>query len=721
MHQAEHPFWLRSSKGRVTPILQVQDGECGLACLAMVSATLEVAAPLHELRSRFRTSSRGSTLHQLMSYAEKIGLGSRAVRLEPHELSQLSLPAILHWDMRHYLVLEAVSPNGVVVCDPARGRRKLSKKEIDLSFTGIALELWRLVAPIGTSQKRGRSWVNLIGSVERTWATIVCLLALTSILEGLALLSPLLSQWLVDEATTSSSTELVLTMGVGFTLILLIQHSVSYLRSLIASHFGCDASLKRKSGFFRHLMTLPTSFFETRTVGDITSRFTSMEAIHQTLLSAVGTFVVDGLISMISLGILIAYNPRIALISMLSLAAMVALRVLTLPRLKEISTDQIDRSARAHSHFIESIRGARVIQMFGRQSDRSWAWHNLLVAQYNALYKSMRLRSNVGQACTLIAGIEGVVVLCSSANEVISGAWTLGAMMAFSSYRSTFSARISAVFEKVLELTMLRLHFDRLSDISETECDVAAMDNDGAAGFGMADGVRLSEVTFRYAHGEPTLLKGVSLTIRESECVALIGPSGSGKSTLVKLFLGLLDPTRGDVSVGGRSGSVLRALTKSGAIAAVMQDDTLFGGTIEENIHCFDAEPNLSLVQSCAIAARIHDDIMELPMAYMTLVGDMGSALSGGQRQRVVLARALYRQPKFLILDEATSHLDTGNEALISAAIRELKITRLVVAHRPETIASADRVIELKGGRLYEYEGVRGEPASVAPLAFAVY
>jgi ATP-binding cassette subfamily B protein RaxB len=509
-------------------------------------------------------------------------------------------------------------------------------------------------------------------------------------------------------------------MGTAFTLVLLIQHSVSYLRSLIAIHFGCDASLKRKSGFFRHLMSLPTSFFESRSVGDISSRFTSMEAIHQTLLSAVGTFVVDGLVAVVSLSVLLIYNPSIALVSLLSLSTIILLRLITLPHLREVSSDQIERSARVHSHFIESIRGARVIQMFGRQRDRSLAWHNLLVAQYNSLYRSMRLRTNAGQVCALIAGMEGVVVLCCSANAVISGAWTLGAMMAFSSYRSTFSVRVNAIFDKILELAMLRLHFDRLADISETECDVAVTDESVATELGMADGVRISGVTFRYAHGEPTLLSNVSLTILEGECVALIGGSGSGKTTLVKLLLGLLEPVRGDVSVGGRSGYVLRSLTNSGVIAAVMQDDTLFGGTIEENIHCFDSEPDLSFVRSCAIAARIHDDIMELPMGYMTLVGDMGSSLSGGQKQRVILARALYRRPKLLILDEATSHLDVGNEALISSAIRELNITRLIVAHRPDTIASADRIVELRGGQLHEHEQVRA-PALVTPLVFAAY
>ncbi|WP_426285718.1 peptidase domain-containing ABC transporter [Luteibacter sp. E-22] len=682
--------------------MQSQEGECGLACLAMASSAFGEGSTLTELRSRFRATSRGTTLHQLMSHAEKIGLASRAVRLEPEELGKLSLPAILHWDMRHYVLLEGVSKDYATVCDPATGRRKASKKEIFQSFTGVALELWRTSPQARRKTAPRRSFIDMLSGIKQAWPTLAALLTLTGGLELMALVSPLLSQWLIDEATSSNSKELIVTMGLGFLVVQLSQHSISYLRGLIGNHFGCDITLKRKSAFFRHLITLPTSFFETRSVGDIASRFASMEAIQQTVLSAAGTFIIDGLVALLSLTILVAYHPQIALISVLSLGIVFVIRSIALPRIRTLSALQIEHAARAQSHFIESVRGARVIHMFGRQRDRSLAWHNLLVAQYNALYKSMRLKSNIGHLCGFIMGIEGVTALCFGASAVVSGTWTLGALMAFSSYRSVFSARSSAVFEKVLELVMLKLHVDRLDDILDAESDVAAIGSNSALEAIMSEGVKLSDVTFRYGHGEQTLLKGANLTIFEGECVALIGCSGAGKSTLAKMLLGLLDPIRGEVSVGGRSGHQLRSLARSGAISAVMQDDNLFGGTIEENIHCFDSAPDLPRVQACAEAARIHDEIMGMPMGYLTLVGDMGTTLSGGQKQRVTLARSLYRQPKFLILDEATSHLDVGNEVLISAAIRDLRITRLIIAHRPETIASADRIIELVDGVLIE-------------------
>ncbi|WP_254857214.1 peptidase domain-containing ABC transporter [Luteibacter sp. 22Crub2.1] len=544
--------------------------------------------------------------------------------------------------------------------------------------------------------------MSALRSLSGAWTTLSQLLALTAVLEILGLTSPLLTQWLVDETGGPGGIDQVFTMGLAFLVLQIVQHGVTYLRTSIAHYFGCDLALTRKTGFLGQMLALPQSFFEMRSVGDVAAKFASVDAIQQSLLSAVGTFAIDGAVAIACLGIMLFYHSDLAAISLCSIACIAILRAVFFFRLRDLSSDQIEHSARSQTHLIETLRGVRVIQLFGKQKDRKKAWHNLLITQYNSMYRAMRIRSNVAQLCALISSFECISVLCFGAASVISGAWSTGALMAYAAYRTTFSSRASLLLDKILDLVMLRLHFDRLEDVIDGTKGESVAKRQEVTVFDASEGIHLNALTFRYAHGENTILRGASLSIGEGECIAFVGASGCGKTTLIKILLGTLQPTRGDVYIGGQSGDSLMSLSRLGLVAAVMQDDSLFAGSIEENIHCFDSDADLSQVTASAVAARIHDEIMAMPMGYMTLVGDMGSTLSGGQRQRIALARALYRRPKLLILDEATSHLDVANEKLIGEAIRELRITRILVAHRPETIASADRVIEIRNGELIE-------------------
>jgi ATP-binding cassette subfamily B protein RaxB len=310
----------------------------------------------------------------------------------------------------------------------------------------------------------------------------------------------------------------------------------------------------------------------------------------------------------------------------------------------------------------------------------------------------------------LLFGLERVAVIWLGALLVLDRQFTVGMLFAFFAYKETFALRVSGLIDKVVELKMLRLQGERLADIVLTAPEADDMPRHSAA---LPASIELRNVSFRYADGEPEILREVNLTIEAGESVAVVGPSGCGKSTLIKLMLGVLAPTAGQVLVGGRPLEHLGLRAWRDQVGAVMQDDTLFSGSIADNISFFSAQPDREWLQQCARVASIHDDILALPMGYQTLIGDLGVALSGGQKQRLLLARALYKRPQVLFLDEATSSLDVDRERTVNQAVKQLALTRVIVAHRPETIASAARVIALHEGRVaQDLRSVRG----AAPL-----
>lgn len=297
--------------------------------------------------------------------------------------------------------------------------------------------------------------------------------------------------------------------------------------------------------------------------------------------------------------------------------------------------------------------------------------------------------------------MERIIIIWIAALAVLRNELSVGMLFAFISYKDQFSQRMAGLIDKVLELRMLRLHGDRFADIvfSRPEDSAKESQNDTLS---LPLSLEIANLSFRYADSEPFVIQGLNLSIPAGQCIAITGASGCGKTTLVKVLLGLLRPSEGEMVIGGKKLAQLGLTNYRSLIGAVMQDDCLFAGSIADNICFFDQAPDFSWIQQCASLAAVHNEILAMPMGYNTLVGDIGSGLSGGQHQRLLLARALYRKPRILILDEATSNLDIWNEQAVNTSIKKLQLTRIVVAHRPETIAMADRVVLLHQGRIVE-------------------
>ncbi|WP_350616543.1 peptidase domain-containing ABC transporter [Pseudomonas sp. HY7a-MNA-CIBAN-0227] len=690
---------LKLRLGRRLPILlQTEATECGLACLAMVLGFHGYSADLYELRRRFNISLKGVNLNQIIKTADLLKLGSRAIRLEIEDLTNLKLPCVLHWDFNHFVVLKSVDGGTVTIHDPSQGVRRLSLAEASKSFTGVALELWPETGFEKQEVKPRIKLLSMLGTVTGLYRSLTQILLLALALEVFTLVSPFFLQWTIDNVLVSEDRDLLSTLVIGFGLLLLMQQAVSCVRSWVMMHMSTLLNVQWRANVFSHLLRLPIQYFEKRHLGDVVSRFGAVDNIQHTLTASFFSTVLDGLMSIATLTLMCVYSPTLATITLVAMALYALGRWVWYRPLRNATAEQIVHSARQESHFLETIRGVRPLKLFQRQHERRAAWLGLLVEQINAGLRTQKLQLLYMQLNGLLFGVENLVALWLGANLVMNGQFSIGVLMAFTAYKTQFVSRVASLIDHLFDLHMLQLQGERLADIVTHEPDDNHLKGDTVLLCDRSASLEIRNLKFGYSEHEPLVLNGINLKIQEGESVAITGASGCGKSTLMNLMLGILQPTGGQILVAGIELDKIGIEEYRSVVGTVMQDDVLFAGSLAENISFFESNVDMSWTIKCAQMAAIHYDILAMPMGYNTLVGDMGTVLSGGQKQRILLARALYKKPRILFLDEATSHLDTSCEALVNSSIKSLNITRIIIAHRPETVASADRAIVIENG-----------------------
>jgi ATP-binding cassette, subfamily B, bacterial CvaB/MchF/RaxB len=683
-----------SSRRRVPVILQTEAAECGLACIAMVAGYHGYKTDLTSLRQKFSISQKGATLSNLIQFAKELQLNTRALKLDLMHLQQLQLPSVIHWNFNHFVVLTKVGLNRITIIDPSVGERHLTVNEFSTKFTGVALELSPTLDFKPKKVVRSVGFRQMLGPMPGLTGAVLEILLLAGVLELLAVLAPLFLQFVVDNAVVSRDADLIKVMSVGFLLLTLIQVGVTALRSWMLVYLGTHVNLQLLSNLFQHLLLLPVSFFERRHLGDVVSRFDSIRTIQRTLTSSFLAAILDGAMAIITLGVMFFYSRMLTIVVLIAALFYGVFRFMLYVPFRSASEEQIVHFAKQQSHFLETIRGIQSIKLFNRQLLRHTTWQNLVVETFNADIKIQRFNITYQTAYAFLFGLENVVVIGLGANAVLDGGFSVGMLYAFVAYKLQFIGRIGSLVDKAIEYRMLSLHRDRVADIALADPEKDESTRYVAENV-LSPRIEITNVTFRYADNELPVINNLSLTIEPGETVAIIGPSGCGKTTLLKIMLGLLEPSSGEVRIGGIPLSQLGNYNYRELVGAVMQEDRLFEGSIAENICFFDQIMNMELIQRCATLAAIDDDIDAMPMKYQTLVGDMGTTFSGGQKQRLFLARALYRQPKILFLDEATSHLDVSRERAVNDAIKQLSLTKVIIAHREETIKMADRVISL--------------------------
>jgi ATP-binding cassette subfamily B protein RaxB len=687
--------------GKKLPLLlQTEAAECGLACLGMIACYHGYNTDLASLRQRFPISLKGATLVSLIQIANRLQMTTRPLKLELEHLNQLRLPCILHWNFNHFVVLKEVGPKSITIHDPGFGQRTLSMNDVSAAFTGVALEVWPAPEFKPQVQKQPIRLRELMGNVTGLAQSFGQILLLALALEVFSLVSPFFLQWVVDNVIVSADRDLLTTLALGFGLLMILQQAVGGIRSWVIMYMSTTLNLQWRGNVFTHLIRLPVSYFEKRHLGDVVSRFGTIDIIQRTLTTSFMEAVLDGLMTIITLVLMLLYSPGLSLVALVAMGLYGLGRWAWYQPLRHATEEQIIHAAKQQSHFLETIRGVKVIKLFQRQDERRSSWLSLLVDQINADLRTQKLQLLFKQINGLLFGLENIIIIWLGAKLVLDGNFSVGVLLAFNAYKSQFDTRVGSLIDKIYEVRMLQLQGERLADIVLTEPEALHGQTDLLNERELEPRLEVKNLRFRYAEQEPWVLNGINMTINAGESVAIIGPSGCGKTTLLNVLLGILPPSEGDVLVGDVSLKQAGVDVLRHMVGTVLQDDVLFAGSIEENISFFDPHANAEWVAQCATMAAIAPDINAMPMGYKTLVGDMGTVLSGGQKQRILLARALYKKPKILFLDEATSHLDVAREQEVNEVIKSLNMTRIIVAHRRETIASADRVIRLRAGKV---------------------
>ena len=539
--------------GRKLPIvLQTEAAECGLACLAMVAGYHGHHVDLATLRAQFSMSLKGASLKRVIEIAGRLELGTRALKLDLDNIGQLRLPCMLHWNFNHFVVLREVSSRGVSIHDPARGECKLTFEEVSRSFTGVALELW----PTGSFRPRDanpsvklRSLIGPIAGLSRSLGQIL-LLALA--LEVFSLVSPFFLQWVIDDVIVSADRSLLTLLVLGFGLLLLMQQATSAIRAWALMYLGTTLNVQWRANVFTHLLSLPVQYFERRHLGDVVSRFGSIDTIQQTLTTSFLSAVIDGVMTIITLAMMFVYSRALGLIALGTMLLYGLLRWAWYWPLRTASENQIIHAAKQQSNFLETVRGVKTIKLFNRQSERRSGWLALLVEQVNAGLHVQKLQLLYQQLNGLLFGIEGLLVIWLGARLVMDGQFTVGVLIAFNAYKMQFDSRVSSLIDRFFEVKMLQLQGERLADIVFAEPEPAtSIRHVPGEGENLTPRIEAENLTFRYADGEPPVLNGVSFRVEPGESVAIVGPSGCGKTTLVNVLLGILGPTSGTVRIGG--------------------------------------------------------------------------------------------------------------------------------------------------------------------------
>jgi len=696
-----------SGKKRLPVIRQTESAECGLACLAMVASYFGYQTNLNSLRLMHPVSLKGATLKGLICIAGRLGLNSRPLRVEMISMVKLGTPCILHWNMNHFVVLKSIKRNIFVIHDPASGERRCTYSEMSSNFTGIVLEL----APVADFEQRKDQpamklrdmWGKPVGLV----ATLAQTLALSLILQLIVLAAPFYMQLVVDEVLSKFDTDLLVVLALGFGFLVLLQAGVTALRAYVILYISTMLGFQMVSNLFGHLMKLPLHWYEKRHVGDILSRFSSTRPIRDLFTEGLVAACIDGLMAASTLLLIFIYSNRLGAIVIAVLLSYLLIRLALYRPFRQRSEDQIVAISKEQSTFIESVRGIQSIKIFGHETERQSVWQNKYVDVINSNIRIGKLRIGFDAANSLLFGFENILIIYCGAMLVTEGSLTLGMLIALIAYKRQFVDKATLLVERLIEFRLLGLHLERVADIGLAHPErgieypargiAAEIDSDPNNGK-----IEFENVSFRYAEEEPWILRQISLVIEKGKLISFTGPSGSGKTSLMKLLLGLFSPVAGEILYSGSRLQKFGLARYRSRIGTVMQDDTLLAGSIADNISFFDTAPVPGKVQHCAQQASIHTDIAAMPMGYNSLVGDMGCALSAGQKQRVLLARALYRDPEILILDEGTANLDSTTEANVIHMLKQLKMTRICVAHREAMILASDRVFDLHAGAIRE-------------------
>lgn len=683
---------------------QQSQSDCGAACLAMVGRYWNKRFSINYLRDIANVDRNGASLRGLVAAAESMGFSTRPVKASLDQLAKQKLPAIAHWQDKHYVVVYEITRNRVIISDPAFGQQSLSHNKFRTGWTGYALLLQPTIL-LRDAQEASEPFWQFLELVKPHGVILFEVFVASLLIQLFGLTTPLLTQLLLDRVVVQGSTLTLSTVGLGLLLFGLFRVAMTGLRQYLLDHTAHRVDLALIVGFIRHTLRLPLSFFESRYVGDIVSRVQENRKIQRFLTGEALSILLDLLTVFVYVGLMVWYSWRLALLVLVVVPLFLGLALLTTPFLRRISREIFNTVVVESSYLIESLTGVRTIKSMAVEQTVRWHWEELLNQSIRATLDGHVINNKLQIFSSTIEAVSTTVLLWYGAWLVIQNELTIGQLVAFNmllgSVISPFQ-RLTILWNEVQEVVIA---VERINDVLDSEPEEGWQPQAYPRLPAIHGHVRFENVTFRYhPESEINVLENLSFEIQPGQMVAIVGRSGSGKTTVAKLVLGLYPPTEGKILIDGHDLASISRQSLRQQMGVVDQDTFLFGSSIRENISIGHPEATLDEIIEAAQQAGADSFIQPLPLRYETQIGEGGGLLSGGQRQRLAIARALLGNPRLLILDEATSNLDAESERIIQTNLNTVlrNRTTLIIAHRLSTVRKADLILVLDKGILIE-------------------
>jgi ATP-binding cassette, subfamily B, bacterial len=691
----------RTRRGKKIPFIQqLEVTDCGAACLAMVLGHLGRDVSLDEAREAAGGSARdGVDAHAIVRAAEWFGLRSRGLALDVEHLHYLPPGSILHWDFTHFVVFERVTKKGIEIVDPAMGPRLVTHAKFRESFTGVALVFEPSDGFEPKQRGRGRfGWyLTQLAGQRHVLSRVV----VTSILlRVFALALPLVTAVIVDRVVPRSDRNLLFVVAIGLGGLLVFQMITTLVRSHLLLQLRTNLDTRLTLGFVDYLSRLPYDFFQRRSAGDLMMRVNNNATVRELLTSNTLSALLDGTLVIGYAALILAIAPAMGAMVIGLGIAQISVFYLARRGYREMMARSLEAQARSQSYLVEMLHGMETLKAAAAESRAVERWSNLYVDELNVALDRGRLSARVDAVGSLLTTGSPLAILLIGALQVMTGAITLGEMLAINSLAIGLLMPLSTMVTSALQLQLLGGYMDRIDDVLRTAPEQTG--KDVARAPRLTGRVTLQDVSFRYGDNLPFVVRDVSVDIRAGMTVAIVGRSGCGKSTLARMIAGLYQPTEGKITFDGHDLKRLELKSLRRQIGVVFQSPSLFAGSIRAAIGLSDPTATYDKIIDAARLAVVDDDIRAMPMGFDTILSDGGASLSGGQRQRVALARALVHKPALIILDEATSALDSETERRVIRNLEDLRCTRIVLAHRLSTIVNADLILVMDGGEVVE-------------------
>jgi ATP-binding cassette subfamily B protein len=689
---------------RFPHVHQIDEMDCGAASLAMVCRHFGRSVSLARIRQLVHTSLDGTSLRGLCTAAAELGLAARAVKACGEDLAQMPLPAIVHWEGNHWLVLYDADAEQVRVADPALGLRRFSRKEFDLKWSGYAA-LFDYTAEFARAPER-RAGLSWLGPFARPFARVLTQAVLLAIVvSALQMIQPIFTQVIVDKVLVERDLGLLQTLILSMMAVLVFMVLAMIVQRYLLSFVAVRIDAAALDFLTRKLLALPMNYFNTRRTGDIQRRLAGVRQVREFAVENGLRALTASVEILAAVALMLVYSWKLALVFLITAPLYAGLMHFSVRWLRPIFFTLEEAFGKYSSHQIDAIKGIETVKAMGAEGSLRELMLNQFLGiarrQFNADFTMMCYEG----ALTGVKFLALVLFLWVGALQVMDGQLTIGALVAFNSLVVLANENLEVVLNIWDHFQQAAVLLNRLDDVFQQEPEQGADHSHLLPVRSLEGRVSFRGLGLQYGGPEsPKILEGVTIDVPPGKMVAIVGRSGSGKTSLIKCLAGLVEPTEGTILYDGVDLRKLSYRDLRRQIGFVLQENFLFSDTIARNIAFGEDEPDMDRVLWAARAANAHEFIERLPLGYDTKVGESGLAISGGQRQRVAIARALYHRPPILIFDEATSALDTESERAIKENMDQLLEgrTSFVIAHRLSTIRDADLIMVLEKGRLVE-------------------